>query len=52
MVSPDNIPLFMGTSKDSERYMASNVCNNDPKSSNGEEQKSKLLEDCNALCRG
>ena len=39
-VSPDNTPLFMGTSNDTERYVIST------QNLHGEEHKSKLLEDC------
>ena len=46
MVSPNNMPLFMSTSKDSELYMASN---HNKDQNHGEEQESKLLEDCNAF---
>ena len=42
MVSHDSTPLVMGTSNDSEMFMASNVCNNDPKSS-WRRAQSKLL---------
>ena len=47
MVSPDSTPLFMGTSNDSERYMATFVIST--QNLHSEEHKSKLLQDCNAL---